>query len=72
MTIDEAISVVKDIKAEMEDARDSIAVEALGMAIEVMQEKIQLVCEIKVAKEDIPQLVESIKRIQRMKEGEAE
>ena len=38
MTIEEAISVVKDIRAEMEDARDTIAVEAVDMVLESLQE----------------------------------
>ena len=39
MTITEAILIVKDIKSEMEDARDHLAVEALSQVLLVLENR---------------------------------
>ena len=39
MTIKEAKNILKDIRAEMEDARDKIAVDALNVAIQYMEDR---------------------------------
>ena len=39
MTIKEAKNILKDIRAEMENARDKIAVDALNVAIQYMEER---------------------------------
>lgn len=38
MTREEALRIIKDIREEMENARDKIAIEALDIAIEALQE----------------------------------